>query len=221
MTQQPPDRDGGRRRHPDLAGVLLAHAIELARTSGPGAVSLRDVQRRAGVSHAAAYRHYADREALLAAISRHASAQMAEAITDAQQHTRPESATRSATTRAQDARARFRATGQAYLTYALTEPGLFRTAFLADTIPSDPADPVPEARGSQGLGPYQLLMQCLDDMVTAGALPAERRPFSDVAAWSAVHGLAVLLLDGPLRHFDSTQRDAAISRLLDIVAAGT
>ncbi len=221
MELEVPVGDAGRRRHPDLAAVLLAHGIALARAGGPDAVSLRDVQRRAGVSHAAAYRHYADRDALLAAISRHASAQMAEAITDAQHQAPLASATPSARARAQHVRARFRATGHAYLTYALTEPGLFRTAFLADTAAGDPADPVPEARGSQGLGPYQLLMQCLNDMVTAGALPPERRPFSDVAAWAAVHGLAVLLLDGPLRHLDPTQQAAAVTRLLDIVAAGT
>lgn len=64
-------------------------------------------------------------------------------------------------------------------------------------------------------------MDALDDMVTAGALAQERRPFSDIAAWSAVHGLAILLLDGPLRPLDALQQAAAINRLLDIVSAGT
>jgi len=205
---------GGRRRHPDLAATLLAHGIELARAGGPEAVSLRDVQRRAGASHNAAYRHYHDREALLAAISHHAAARMAEAMSAAQEQAQlATSAADPQTAAAELARGRFRAIGRAYLDFALTEPGLFRTAFLTD--------PAPKAHSSQGPDPFQLLVDALDDMVTAGALAQERRPFSDIVAWSAVHGLAILLLDGPLRHLDALQQAAAINRLLDIVSAGT
>jgi AcrR family transcriptional regulator len=198
--------------HGDLRSTLLAHGIELARVGGPDAVSLRDVQRRAGVSNSAAYRHYADRDALVNSIAAYASAEMAAAMEAAMRavpkHRDP----------AKLARARFRATGAAYLDFATSEPGLFRTAFAGTGNHDDPA---PDARGPAGLGPYQLMTRCLDEMVAAGVLRPENRAFSDVAAWSAVHGLSVLLLGGPLAELGPRERSAAIKRLLDVVEAGT
>ncbi|WP_433304819.1 TetR/AcrR family transcriptional regulator [Actinoplanes sp. CA-030573] len=206
-----------RRRNGDLAAVLLAHGVDLARAGGPEAVSLREVQRRAGVSHAAAYRHYADREALLAAISSYAKAAIYNAMNAAQQQVPSKTSAASSPAAAQVSRARFDALGRAYLDFALTEPGLFHTAFLPDSNVS----PTAETPDGPTSNPYHLLMRCLDDMVDAGALAPERRPFSDVAALASVHGLAVLLLDGPLRHLDPMHREAAIKRTLDIVSAGT
>ena len=58
--------------HGNLRQSLLDHAVELARSGGPDAVVLRDVQRLAGVSNSAAYRHYSDRGALLAAVTEYA-----------------------------------------------------------------------------------------------------------------------------------------------------
>jgi len=203
--------------HGDLKATLLQHGIDLARAGGPDAVSLRAVQRRAGVSNAAAYRHYADRWALLEAIGNYASARMADAMERAIGAV-PDGPDPVAT-----ARARYRATGAAYLDFALSEPGLFEIAFLPEspTGDHDPANPVPEARGLTGLGPYQLLTQVLDRLVEVGALAPQRRAFSDIAAWSAVHGLAVLLLRGPLSGLEPAARDAAVNRLLDIVDHGT
>jgi len=56
--------------HGNLREALLEHAVDLARAGGPDAVVLRDVQRAAGVSNSAAYRHYADRQGLLTAVQR-------------------------------------------------------------------------------------------------------------------------------------------------------
>jgi AcrR family transcriptional regulator len=214
----------GSRRGRDLKATLLEHGIALAREGGPDAVSLRDVQRRAGVSNSAAYRHYADRDALLVAISEHASAEMARRMEDqmayAEVHAatgkRDEDPVLSARSRA---RARFRATGSAYLEYAISEPGLFAVA-MHPGARTDKHDPVPDARGPGGLGPYQLLVSCVDELVDTGVLAAERRAFTDVAAWAAVHGLAVLLLDGPLAELGPAERQAAIDRLLDLIDAG-
>ncbi|EWT01968.1 TetR family transcriptional regulator [Intrasporangium oryzae NRRL B-24470] len=205
---------GRQSRRGDLKATLLAHGIALARAGGPAAVSLRDVQRRAGVSNTAAYRHYADREALLVAISAHASAEMARTM-EAEMAEIP-----TTSDRAEAARARFRATGSAYLHFALSEPGLFAVAFLPEAHPRQPEAPPPEARGDSGLGPFQLVQQCIDELVEAGALAPELRGYTDVAAWAAVHGLANLLLEGPLVAFDAEQREAAMTRLLDIMAAG-
>ncbi len=119
----------GRTGRGDLKATLLAHGIALARAGGPSAVSLRDVQRRAGVSNAAAYRHYADREALLVAISAHASSEMARTME------RELAEVPTTADPALDARARFRATGSAYLHFALAEAGLFAVAFLPEAQP--------------------------------------------------------------------------------------
>ncbi len=215
------DRSGtGSYHHRDLRSSLLEHGIALAREGGPAAVSLRDVQRRAGVSNSAAYRHYADRQALLAAIAAYALTEMAERMQAAIARVRRRGSPQEA------ALARFRATGASYLQFALTEPGLFRTAFLTDLGLEEPEQPAgPDQTGDQPprsaiRDPYALLVRCLDELVEAGVLAAERRGYSDVAAWAAVHGMAVLLLDGPMRALPPAERKRAIDRLLDVVEAG-
>ena len=57
-------------------------------------------------------------------------------------------------------------------------------------------------------------------MVEAGVLPGERRPGAEYLAWSAVHGLAMLVLDGPLRRMTRVQTRAIEQRLLDMVEQG-
>ncbi len=218
----------GTRRGRDLKATLLEHGIALAREGGPDAVSLRDVQRRAGVSNAAAYRHYAHRDALLLAISEYAAGemaremerQMATAEEQAAAASPPQDASRESARRR--ARARFRATGRAYIAFALAEPGLFAVAMHpgAHHDPKEPKDPPPDQRGPGGTGPYELLVACVDELVATGALAPERRAFTDTSAWAAVHGLAVLLLDGPLADLGPEEQRAAVDRLLDLVDAG-
>jgi hypothetical protein len=65
-----------------------------------------------------------------------------------------------------------------------------------------------------------LLANALDEMVAVGALPADRRPAAEFAAWSAVHGLAMLVLEGPLRGLDRAQRRFAAQRVLAMVERG-
>ena len=200
----------------DLRTTLLREGIELARAGGADAVSLRNVQRRAGVSHSAAYRHFADRAALLTAISDHAAEQMADRMRSAI------AATDLRHSGAERARARFRATGAAYLDFALAEPGLFTVAFRGQGAVdgNGPAGPDRSAHPADS-PPFQLLVKCLDDLVDTGTLEPGHRPYTDIAAWAAVHGLAVLILDGPLHQLPPEGRDAAIARLLTVIDQGT
>ena len=196
-------------RHGDLAGALLAAGMELARGGGPSAVVLREATRRVGVSPNAAYRHFADHRALLRAVCAAAMSQLA----DAMEH---ELAQVTGSTPADVALARLRAVGAGYLRFAQAEPGLFRTAFsAADELTDD--DP---AAGSSGLTPFGLLTAALDGLVSVGVLPTERRPDAELVAWSAVHGLAMLLIDGPLQQLDRRHADQVGQQLLDHVEAG-
>ena len=201
------------RRRGGLREDLLRRGIEIARAGGPDAVSLRDVQRRSGVSNSAAYRHYADRDALLSAIADFAAAELAHRMHVAQGRVKEDLPP------AERARARLRATGAAYLEFAIDEPGWFAVAFRADPAGRDPIGSG-LAREAKEADPFRLLGDCLDDMVRVGTLAPDHRPNSDIAAWSAVHGLATLLNEGHLGHLQAEQRQAVIGRLLEVVEAG-
>jgi AcrR family transcriptional regulator len=199
-------------RHGDLRRALLEAGIELAREGGPTAVVLREATRRAGVSPNAAYRHFTDRQALLDAVCEACQSRVALAI----------EAEQAAMTDAGDplttARQRLRAVGVGYLRFALAEPGLFQTAFSASP---DMEGAASAARaGNSGLTPFQLLTVALDGLAEVGGLPPERRPGAEFLAWSAVHGLAVLLIDGPLRSIDAELRRNLIRRVIDMVEHG-
>ncbi len=69
-------------------------------------------------------------------------------------------------------------------------------------------------------GPLGLLTRSLDRLQTTGAMPPERRPNAELTAWSAVHGLSMLLLEGPLRGLPDHLRDDLIERVLIDVSRG-
>ena len=68
--------------------------------------------------------------------------------------------------------------------------------------------------------PFAMLADALDEMVVVGALSPDRRAGAEFAAWSAVHGLAMLVLEGPLRGLDPDQRRFAAQRVLAMVERG-
>ena len=176
--------------HGALHSALIEASIALAREGGPDRVILREAARAAGVSHSAAYRHFTDREALLAEVSRYARNELATQM-------------RRRVSRAKDPRRRLRAVGTAYIDFALTQPGLFRTAFTSHPATfgnnRDDRPAAPDAGSHPDTAdPYQVLGQVLDQCEAAGLLDPQRRPGAEIAAWSAVHGVAGLLLDGPL-----------------------
>lgn len=192
-------------RHGDLRNALIDAGVRLAAAGGPGAVVLREATRRAGVSPNAAYRHFSDREDLLAAVSLRCLSLVATEIMRERATSVP----------ADDLPGQLDAVGRAYVHFALREPGLFRTAFSAHTDPE-------AGRGGEdgGPGPFGLLLDVLDRAVEQGALPPDRRPGAEVAAWASVHGLAVLLLDGPLRSVPDAGREALLETVLATVRRG-
>jgi AcrR family transcriptional regulator len=198
--------------HGDLRQALLDAGIALARDGGPDAVVLREATRRAGVVPNAAYRHFASRDALLQAVRAAALSALAVAME------KDLARLRRGRQGADHARAGLRAIGTAYLRFARCEPGLFRMAFA---VPGDPETTGnPDMAGRTGLNPFQLLSTALDRLVEAGVLPVQRRAGAEYLAWSAVHGLAMLVLEGPLRRLTRAQVRRIEERLLDMVEQG-
>ncbi|MBE1536603.1 TetR/AcrR family transcriptional regulator [Actinomadura algeriensis] len=199
-------------RHGNLHHALLEAGTELARAGGPDAIALREVTRRAGVAPNAAYRHFPNRDALVQAVSLQAMAELARAMEEDLAALGP------ADDPARAARARFRAVGTGYLRFARAEPGLFRAAFY---VPDDMALAQAAASAGQGgLTPFQLLGIALDDLVACGLMPSERRPGAEFLVWSCVHGLAVLLIDGPLRGLPDEFAAPAVHDLIDLIEKG-
>lgn len=198
-------------RHGDLRRSLIDAGVALARDGGADAVVLREATRRAGVSPNAAYRHFSDRDDLVGAVSDAAQGLAAAAI-------EAELAAVPPADDIESAQERLRAVGIGYLRFAREEPGLFRVAF---GVPGglDRAF-VAEKAGPGGASPFGLLAGVLDELVRVGALPAERRPASELLAWSAVHGLAMLVLEGPLHELDDEVRVMAGRRVVEMVVRG-
>src|SRR5215831_11691456 len=141
--------------HGALRSALVQASIALAREGGPDRVILREAARAAGVSHSAAYRHFADREALLAEVAGFARNELAAEM-------------RRRVNRTKDPRRRLQAVGMAYVDFALSQPGLFRTAFTShaatydadgDALPDGPASRSP----TEGADPYEILGHVLDE----------------------------------------------------------
>ncbi len=156
--------------HGDLKPTLLASASEILEEQGLASLSLREVARRAGVSHNAPYRHFTDRDSLLAELAADGFRQLGEAMSAK----------------------RGREMGEAYVRFALANPSRFRLMFGGHLKMARHAPLAAAARQThQGLVEAFRAQPGVADAETAAA-----------AAWSLVHGLAQLILDG---HFESRQ----------------
>jgi len=212
-----------RRRRPRgvVRDGLVAAGLELARTGGPDAVVLREATRMVGVVPNAAYRHFADRDELLAAVCSAAMRELADRMAAGVARVPGAYGDPGA------ARQRLGAVGTAYLEFAREEPGLFATAFAvpqqhgydaaAGTASGDAAGATSggaagtasggAARAGADRMPLDHLRAALDELVDAGVLSRGRREGLEYPVWSTVHGLAVLAGAGPLRGVPAAARD--------------
>ena len=191
---------GARRRRPRGAvrDGLIAAGLELARAGGPDAVVLREATQMVGVVPNAAYRHFADRDELLAAVAAAAMRELAARMAAGVGRVRGKYGDPAA------ARRRLGAIGTAYLEFARQEPGLFATAFA---LPRQHAYDAPGGGTGPDLMPLDQLRAVLDELADAGVLSRRRRAGLEYPIWSTVHGLAVLTGQGPLRELpDATRR---------------
>lgn len=160
--------------HGDLRRAILDAAVEVIPQSGPARLSMRDLARRAGVSHAAPAHHFGDKAGLLTAVAAEGFDLLAEALTDVQVRTGD-----------------FLELGVAYVGFAVDHRAHFEVMFRPDLYhPDDPE--LLAARGRAGEALY----------AGARTVPAGRRGadvrLAGVAAWSLVHGFANLWLAGSL-----------------------
>ena len=161
---------------------MIQAAGKLLEKEGVEALSLREVARRAGVSHAAPYRHFPEREALLAALAVEGFAWLGEAQ------------------RAAAKAGGLRAMGEAYVAFALARPQRFRLMF---------GGRIPIAKHAQL---REVATRAHDELAGALAASLPGAPGAmdcSVAAWALVHGLAQLLLGGRIPSAAKRGRDDA------------
>jgi AcrR family transcriptional regulator len=172
--------------HGDLRAALLDAALELLEEGGATALSLRAVARRAGVSPAAPYRHYADREALVSAVAAVGYRDLVERLAAA--HPAPSTAEQLADV------------AVAYVRFAIERPALFRIMF------SEPCDRDNAERVAATAAVTLYLRE-----IVARAFPDSDPEALAPAIWALVHGLAFLHLDGKLDAADPAAVDARVS----------
>ena len=195
-----------------LAERLVREAVALVRANGPDAMSLREVQRRAGVSPAAAYRHFRDRDALLLAVAQQAAGMLADHLAAVLEE-QP-----AAAGDASVARSRMLAACEAYLDFATRNPGLYRAIFSSDEQFEELTTPSERSRGRAGEGAFNLLVAGLQEVVTAAG-GTSVHPWDPLAVWSCCHGLAMLRLDAALRSLPQRDFLQAQDRVLRTIIA--
>ncbi len=177
----------------DLGDDLVVAATALIAERGPSGFSLREVARRAHVSEAAPYWHFADKEALLAAVAEQGFVGLAAAMTGVQE-------------RVKAPRQRLRELGIAYVRFALKHPSHLRIMFGPE-IGDKTAHPTLHAAAERAFG---LLVHAVADAQQAGQVRSGSPEELAVSAWALVHGLSALLIDGQLRMRVRTKRDAEV-----------
>jgi len=199
----------GTYHHGDLRNALVLTAVRLIEDDGLGEFSLRGTAREVGVSANAAYRHFADKSDLLTAVAQYGFDQLGDRMRRAMR------ATRTGQNPGELAVNRFKATGRAYVEFALAHPELFGVMFGRSGAPTPPRNPAEDKAGT-----YALLGSALDELVAQGVLAAKLRPGAEFKAWVTVHGFARLCLDGAAVLPAGSTRTGALESLLDFAVAG-
>jgi AcrR family transcriptional regulator len=163
----------GTYHHGDLREALVRAAIELLEESGEAELSLRAVARRAGVSAAAPYRHYADREALISAVAAVGYRDLAGRLAAA--HPSPSTPEQLASL------------AIAYVQFALERPAMFRIMF------GEPCDRDNDERVAAAAAVSRYLRAIVERI-----FPQADPDALATAIWALVHGLAFLYLDAKL-----------------------
>jgi AcrR family transcriptional regulator len=192
-TRRPQKKRAGRYHHGDLRRALIDQALRTIDRLGPEGLTLRAVGEALGVSRTALYRHFSDKQALVAAVAREGFRALRLALGEAwERHGR--------------GRAGFEAMGGAYLQFAVEHPSHYRAMF-GRFLESGARDP---ALMEEAEGAFQALVDALVDQQRTGLVRPDDPIIQARFVWSVTHGIAMLVIDGQLRDGDAA--GAALNR---------
>jgi AcrR family transcriptional regulator len=164
--------------HGDLKAALVEAATELLRAEGLEGLTLRAVARKAGVSQAAPYRHFADRRAMMAAVAERGFQRLQQAMLQAMQ--------------SGQGRQGLKGVATSYVAFALENPTEYRLMFGSELAVTDDLPSLREtSRAVLGF-----VAEGISQLQAAGMVGAGDPQLMAAATWSMLHGLAILVLDG-------------------------
>lgn len=190
---RPRRKRADRYHHGDLRRALTEEALRIIQADGVAGLTLRAVGERLGVSRTALYRHFSDKQALLAAVAREGFRMLRDALAGA-------SAAHGG------GRAGFEAMGPAYVRFAIDHPAHYRVMFgrFVESCEKDAAL-IQEASGA-----FEVLVHALVAQQQAGLVRRDDPVLQARFIWAAVHGIAMLVIDGQLQGTDD--EGAALNR---------
>ena len=200
---RPKRKKRGDYHHGDLRRALLTEALRTIQTAGVEDLTLRTVGDKLGVSRSALYRHFSDKQALLAAVSTEGFRMLRLALTDAWEHSGR-------------GRTGFEAMGLAYIEFAATHPSHYRVMFgrFLESCARD-AELLQESRAA-----FQVLVEALIALQQEGAVRRDDPMTMALFVWSAVHGIAMLSIDGQLAWSDRDRvplNEYVVARVRDAI----
>jgi len=167
--------------HGALRDALTRAAREILESQGYEALTLRAAARRVGVSQAAPYNHFADKAALLAAIAAQGFSEFAAAM-------------RQEMDAAVDPQARLNAAGIAYVSFATSNPGLFKLMFGSSAHKASDDPELDAARTSA----YEVLRGAVHAVQVSDRRHAPDESLESLRSWALVHGLATMINEGTI-----------------------
>lgn len=177
--------------HGDLRNALIEAAIPLLETHGPAALSLREVAKAAGVSHAAPYRHFRDKTELLEEIAVSGYDTLTQACRSAQRRY------------ADDPAKQLVEAGIGYLLFVVEQPRVAHLMFGGMIALDACGDALQQASGTA----FKSLVAIVASGVEAGVFKTAPAQELTLAAWSMVHGLATLITSGMLGSVAGNRRE--------------
>lgn len=192
-AKRPQRKRAGRYHHGDLRRALVEEALRTIQTAGVEHLTLRGIGEKLGVSRTALYRHFSDKQALLAGVGREGFRMLRLALTEAwEEHGK--------------GREGFDAMGAAYVQFAVAHPSHYRVMFgrFLESCSKD-AEFIQEATAA-----FQVLVDSLIEQQSAGLIRRDDPVLLARFIWSVVHGISMLVIDGQLRGLD--ERGEALNR---------
>ena len=170
--------------HGDLKNALIKAGVEILAKDGVSGLSLRKVAKKAGVSHAAPYAHFADKQALIAAISTEGFRQLYEQVNEV-----------AGKYKDQPAKQMVEA-AWTYVQFALDNRDRFKVMFSGVLEKErDYPDFVAETHRN-----FQLVKKIIEANQAAGVLRSGPLDLAALSAWGSIHGFIMLLLEGQISH---------------------